>query len=109
MDEKLQIYRLVPLAEPDDPNWQNAPSQGEIVVRARSAGDARIVATEAEPDFPEVHAKPAEDVSTAIGSAFRSDKLYSVVLDESGRYPPEGPRGVVAGHINPEVILPKQI
>ncbi|WP_416797159.1 hypothetical protein [Ciceribacter azotifigens] len=109
MDDELQIYRLVPLAEPDDPNWQNSPSHGEVVVRARSAGDARIVATEAEGDFPEVHAKPAEDVSTAIGSAFRSDKLYSVVLDESGHYPAEGPRGVVAGQIRRDVILPKQI
>ncbi len=64
------------------------------MVRARSAGDARIVATEAESGFPEVHAKPAEDVSTATGSAFRS-----VVQDESVRYTAAGPRGVVAGQI----------
>src|SRR5690242_10564953 len=41
--ELLNVYRLVPIAEPDDPNWQNAPSHGEIVVAARTAGDARIV------------------------------------------------------------------
>ncbi|RYC04553.1 hypothetical protein [Ciceribacter ferrooxidans] len=104
MDDELQIYRLVPLEELDGLNWQNAPSHGEVVVRGRSAGDARIVAMEGESDLPEVHAKPAEDVS-----AFRSDKLYSLVRDESGRYPAAGPHGVVAGQIRRDVILPKQI
>ncbi|TCM58513.1 hypothetical protein C8J36_101416 [Rhizobium sp. PP-F2F-G48] len=40
----LRLYRLVPSAGPGDPGWGNAPSQGEIVVRAESPADARIVA-----------------------------------------------------------------
>lgn len=59
MQEELKLYRLVPLAAFDDPNWQNATYQGEVVVAARSSGDARVVASEAELDFREIDAKPA--------------------------------------------------
>ena len=38
----LRIYRLVPTAAPGDPNWDLAPSEGEIKVVARTAGDARL-------------------------------------------------------------------
>ena len=47
-DEELNVYRLVPIAAATDTNWQNAPSQGEVIVAARTAGDARIVATDSE-------------------------------------------------------------
>lgn len=70
MQEELKIYRLSPLAEPDDPNWQNASYQGEVVVAARSSGDARIVASEAELDFLEIDAKPAEGVTTTWPAHF---------------------------------------
>lgn len=43
MTEGLKIFRLVPTAASDDPNWQNSPSHGEVIVRALTAGDARIV------------------------------------------------------------------
>jgi hypothetical protein len=109
MQEELKIYRLVPIAVPDDPNWQNSPSQGQVVVRARSAGDARLVASAAELDFSEVDASPAEGNSTDMASAFRSEKLYTVILDESGRFGVEGPRAVVDGEVRVDTILPTQI
>ncbi len=102
---ELNIYRVVPSAPVTDPGWDNNPLQEEIVVRARSSGDARIVAQEAELDFPEVNAKPAEGVQTDIASAFRNEKLFTVVRDDSTRFSPEGPRGVVAGKIRRLVIV----
>jgi len=102
----MRIYRLIPVADPDDPNWSLSPCQGEVVVRAKSSGDARMVATTAEIDFPEIGAKPAEGVSTASASAFRNEKLYTVIEDISGRYSSDGPRAILSGAFDPRVILP---
>lgn len=109
MQESLKIYRLVPIASPDDPQWQNRPAQGEVVVRARTAGDARFVASAAELDFTDIDALPAEGNSTEMASAFRSEKLYTVILDESGRYPAEGPREVVEGTVRVDTIISSQV
>ncbi|MFB9949461.1 hypothetical protein ACFFP0_11415 [Rhizobium puerariae] len=109
MREKLKIYRLVPLAAPDDPNWQNAPPHGEVVVRARTAGDARLVASDAELDFTEIDASPAEGNSTDMASAFRNEKLYTVIEDESGRYEADGRRGVVGGRVRTDNIISTQL
>ncbi len=108
MDEKLKIFRLVPVAAADDPGWQNAPSHGEIVVRARTSGDARVVASEAELDFTEIDAAPAEGNSTTMASAFRSEKLYTVMEDMSGRFDPVGAREVVEGRVRVDTIVPTQ-
>lgn len=102
----MRIYRLIPVAGPEDPNWSLSPCQGEVVVRAKSSGDARIVATAAEADFLDVDAKPGEGVSTAGASAFRNEKLYTVIEDISGRYPGEGPRAILSGSFSRNVILP---
>jgi hypothetical protein len=104
--EALNIYRLIPSAAADDPNWQNAPSQGEVVVAARTTGDARIVAAGRELDFMEIDSAPAEDVTTANASAFRNERLYSVVEIEHGRYGLN--RGVISGEISVGNIRPMQ-
>ncbi len=64
------IYRLEPVAPPYDARWDQAPSLGTVIVAARTAGDARIVAAGAELDFQEIDALPAEEVSTRNASAF---------------------------------------
>ncbi|HWU64062.1 MAG TPA: hypothetical protein VN112_18760 [Ensifer sp.] len=102
----MRIYRLIPVAGPEDPHWSLSPFQGEVVVRAKTSGDARIVATAAEADFPEHAAKPAEGVSTAGASAFRNEKLYTVIEDISGRYSSDGPRAILSGSFDKRVILP---
>ncbi|OLP59486.1 hypothetical protein BJF93_11525 [Xaviernesmea oryzae] len=106
----LHIYRLVPIAAPDDPRWDNAPSHGEILVRAASPADARIVAAEAELDFLEVDAMPAEGTSTRMASAFRSEKLYTVI--EAGSeygFTETGERGVIDGLVRVDTIHPTQV
>ena len=88
----LKIYRLIPSALPDDPRWDNAPGHGEVLVRALSPADARIVAAGAEIDFLDTGAKPGDGTTTDFASAFRDDKLYHVVLESNVT---AGPRGLV--------------
>jgi len=104
--EKLSIYRLEPIAAPGDPRWVNSPGHGVVMVAARTSGDARIVAASRELDFMEVDAAPAEDVTTFNASAFRDDKLYTVIEVERGRT--DIARGVIKGEISVDTIRPVQ-
>jgi len=105
-DEPLNVYRLVPTAALDDPRWANSPYQGEVVVAARTSGDARIVATARELDFMEVDSAPANDVTTTNASAFRSELLYTVIELDRGRTDLQ--RGVLEGDISVATIRPVQ-
>ncbi|WP_455273591.1 hypothetical protein [Rhizobium herbae] len=105
--ELLNIYRLVPIAEANDPRWDNSPYQGEVVVAARTTGDARIVAAERELDFMEIDAAPAEGVTTNNASAFRSEKLYTVIEVDHARR--DLHRGVIEGEISVDTIKPVQV
>lgn len=105
--ELLNIYRLVPIAEANDPRWDNSPYQGEVVVAARTTGDARIVAAERELDFMEIDAAPAEGVTTNNASAFRSEKLYTVIEVDHARRDLQ--RGVIDGEISVDTIKPVQV
>lgn len=105
--ERLHVYRLMPIAKANDPRWANSPHQGEVVVAARTAGDARIVAADRELDFMEVDSAPAEGVTTNNASAFRSEKLYTVIELEHGRT--DLKRGVLKGSISVDTIKPVQL
>jgi len=55
----------------------------------------------------EIDALPAEDVSTLNASAFRDEKLYTVIEVEHGR---QGlTRGVMNGDVRIDTIKPVQI
>lgn len=103
-ERSLGVYRLIPRAAPDDAGWDLAPNHGEVVVRAYSPADARVVAAEAEGDFPEAGAKPGDGVRTAPASAFRDIRLYSVVEEASGHFATDGERGVLGGRLAPVVL-----
>jgi hypothetical protein len=106
-DELLNVYRLVPVAPQNDARWEKAPSMGEIIVAARTAGDARIVAAGRELDFLEVDALPGEDLTTAHASAFRDEKAYTVIEIEHGRSGLQ--RGVLEGMVRVDTIKPTQL
>jgi hypothetical protein len=89
--EQLALYRLVPIARPDDPNWERAPNRGEVVVRARSSGDARVVAAQEETS----EGRAGLFTTKLTASAFLDEKLYTVRDEPSGQYPPDGPRIVL--------------
>ncbi|UXN62327.1 hypothetical protein [Phyllobacterium zundukense] len=106
--EPLKIFRLLPIADEADPRWDNADNQGEVIVRARSAADARVVAAEAEDDFLDMDVAPADGDTTRTFSAFRDDKLYTVVEDTTDRHPAIGARAVVEGNIRPVILSTRQ-
>lgn len=92
-----RIYRLIPAAAPHDSYWDRAENRGEVVVRADSAADARIVASDAEFSLTDVGGKPNHGDDVRFASAFRDDKLYAVVEDDRSGFPPAGPRAVLRG------------
>jgi hypothetical protein len=88
----LGIFRLIPLAAIGDHNWDIAPSQGELMVVARTTGDARVVAACHELSFTHIRSTPGDDIATMGASAFRNEKLYTVIEVDRDRYDLE--RGV---------------
>ncbi len=104
--EELNIYRLVPMAPANDARWQGSDPGREVVVAARTPGDARIVAAGAELDYTDMAAVPAEDVTSRNGSLFRDEKAYSVVAVEFGRR--DLRRGVLEGDLSAAIIKPAQ-
>ena len=109
-NESLKLFRLVPVAAPDDPNWALAGNMGEVVVRAFSPADARVVAAQAELDFTEIDSMPAEGNSTRDSSAFRNERLYTVREQKPTiDIRQEGPRGVVEGTVSVGTIKPTQV
>jgi hypothetical protein len=90
----MSVYRLIPAAAPDDPNWDRAFDQGEVVVRAGSAGEARAIAAIAEAAAA-LGREP--ELTTQVGhSALMDDKLYAVREEDIGQYPAEGPSEVLS-------------
>lgn len=100
--ERLALYRLVPVARPDDPNWDRAPNRGEVVVRARSSGDARVVAAQAETE----EGMGGQFTTKVRASAFMDEKLYTVRDEPPDDYPVAGPRAVLEGSITNLVVSP---
>jgi hypothetical protein len=80
-----------------------------VIVRARTSGDARIVAAEAELDFLDIDALPGDGNSTEFASAFRNERLYTVIEEAHSPYPTVGPREVVEGTVRVDNILPTQV
>ncbi|KQO83403.1 hypothetical protein [Rhizobium sp. Leaf262] len=105
--ETLNVYRLVPVAKVDDPRWDNAPGFGEVVVAARTSGDARIVAAARELDYMDIDAAPAEGSTTSHASSFRNELLYTVIEIESHRS--DLKRGILEGDIGIDSIRPTQV
>lgn len=91
--ETLGLYRLVPIAAVNDPNWDIAPSHGELLVAARTTGDARVVAAAFEVNYMKDNSMPGESIAAMGASAFRNEKLYTVI--EIDRHRIDLDRGVV--------------
>jgi len=109
MNRKLAIYRLAPRQRLAHEQWDLAPNQGTVFVRAFSPADARIVAAAAEVDFPEFGAKPGDGIRTAPASAFRDSGLYAVEEEDYSPYPADGQRGLVSGDLRGDVIRPLEV
>jgi hypothetical protein len=104
---ELCIYRLVPIPGPDDANFDLAQYQGEVVVRALSSGDARVVAAEGE---ARASGKDPGLFTTALrASALLEPHLYAVRLVADGTFPTDGEREVLLADFRPGPTGPEPI
>lgn len=75
----FKVYLLIPVASPDDPGWELSPFRGEVLVRARSTGEARATAARVEADIlAHGYARFDRDF-VRKASAFANGTLYGVV------------------------------
>jgi hypothetical protein len=95
MVKPMTIYRLLPSAPADDPGWDLALNHGEVVVHAHSSGEARAIAALEEASI-RAHGVPPT-TTQVVASAFRNEKLYTVVEDDSGVFDDSGPVRVLRG------------
>lgn len=91
----MTIYRLIPAVPPDNAAWDNSLCQGEVVVRASSTGEARAMA--ALEEASRIMSGLPRSTTQVVASAFRDPNLYTVVVDDTGAYPPQGPVQVLSG------------
>ena len=90
---ELAVFRLIPTAKRDDRRFARDAFHGEVVVRAHSAEDARVVAREAE----------AAALPDALPerSPFADASLYSVIEVAGADFLRGGRRGLIAGRFSP--------
>lgn len=92
----MALWKIEPRVPPDDPAWQDQAVWGEVIVRARTAGLARMAAANFDRHYGQ---PPVGDASLSYRSAFESDFLYRVSkLDAVGAARhggEEGPEGIV--------------
>ena len=86
----MRIFRLLP--HRPGAHWALSLNRGEVVVRARTSGEARFVAAHTEAAFARAAGNLGFDPAA---SAFRNPLLYHVVRDGTGRYDEEGAVQVV--------------
>lgn len=103
----MPLWRLIPEAHETDPRWMGRRHFAEVVVRAPTAGQARLEAARHELFVaPTAMARAVGNGSEPLGAALEDEKLYSLhpigprdpETGESGGEGPdsEGPAGVVA-------------
>ena len=91
----MRLWKIVPVAPPHDPRWQDHRIWREVVVRAETAAMARLIAAELERDASNIG---VGNETLKSRSAFDDEKLYWVVETEAeagGADEWDGPPGVV--------------
>ncbi|MEX2451487.1 MAG: hypothetical protein WD407_11580 [Rhodospirillales bacterium] len=93
----MALWKILPVAPKKDPRWLGRPVWKDVVVRAPTSADARLVAADMErremPDSP-----PLGNESPISRSGFEDEKLYNVRLlgpDQARAFPETGPDEVV--------------
>jgi hypothetical protein len=104
---QMSIYRLVPIVGPDDPNFDLARYQGEVIVRALSSGDARVVAAAGEASAS--GRDPNLFTTELRASALLEPHLYSVRLVEDSQFPTDGERQVLVADFRPGPSEPEPV
>ena len=93
----MPIYRLTPAADADDPMWVLGRRHGDVLVRADSPAQARIVAAGAEDDLYAPFRFAEDGVTNAYFSPFRSEQHYLVLEEAAAAHAQAGPPAVLEG------------
>jgi hypothetical protein len=85
----MPLWRIVPVAQPEDPRWQTGPVWDEVIARAETAAAARVAAAEMEARLYPYNPirNHAEQQALHFQSSFYDEKLYHV---EQVQDPPAG-------------------
>lgn len=77
----MPIWKIVPVAASDDPRWLDHDRWAEVIVRASTAGMARLLAgrLEYDPERP-----PVGNENPSFQSGFEDRKLYAVQRCDRG-------------------------
>ena len=88
----MGLWVLEPVADPDDPRWQDRLQFERVIVRAATPAFARLMARTLDtPDRPLQFGQQ----NAHLGSGFKDEKLYHVVPYHGDAYPAEGPDTVL--------------
>ncbi len=97
----MALWKLVPSTHETDPRWQDRPVYAEVVVRADTAGRARLLAGRYELGVhPDDTGRAVGNGSEPLGSALEDEKLYQMlrVDDPTAVDGPEGVLSAVPGY-----------
>lgn len=97
MSQAMALWKIVPVAGKGDPRWLDHPIWAEVVVRAPTAAQARVLAAEME-RREAGDAAPAGNESLSFTGGFEDEKLYRVMRlgpEEAPDFGPEGPEAVL--------------
>lgn len=92
----MPLWKIEPVADPDDARWLDHKIWREVIVRAPTAALARLAAARMELDHV---TPPAGNEEPSARSAFEDEKLYAVREIE-----PEGAGGSVENAGRPKVL-----
>lgn len=99
----MRLWRIVPAVPPEDPRWLGGPIWREMIVRAESAAEARVIASRKDADVfdyrPDRNSAGAQAMD--MPSALYDETLYEVLelpAGATGQFSPEGPREVLLAH-----------
>ena len=94
----MGLWKIVPVARKDSPQWLDHPIWREVVARASTAAQARLLAADMERrQVPE--RVPAGNENPSFQSGFSDEKLYWVVPlnpDEFPELDPDGKEEIVS-------------
>jgi len=96
----MRLWRITPSAPSNDMRWLGGPVWREIVVRAETAAQARVVAAQmeaAQQDF-----RPGENTAGAAAMGYQS-ALYDEALYHVAEMPESG-SGPLPGNRQPEIL-----
>ncbi len=98
----MKLWKLTPIARPDDTRWQDFPIFAEVVVRAETAAMARAQAAPLESDGGD---PPSGNESLSHGSRLADEKMYlcqeiDASEAEARGFSADGERGVVHSELH---------